>query len=283
MQPYPASERILCQFAAYLGSSNISQKTIKAYLSGIRFHHIVSNLQDPEISGMARLQYVLRGIKMTQAKQGTKAQKKRLPVTPRILLTIHPILSRKQSFDSTMLWAAFLTCFYGFMRAGEVTIPNNSSYDPTVHLNFADLAFNDASNPSMMRVNIKASKTDPFRTGVQIYIGITSNTLCPIKAMLAYLSMRGQHPGLLFHYLSGSPLTKQRFVADFRSSLTEAGLSSSDYAGHSFRIGAATTAAANGIEDSVIQTLGRWKSNAYLLYVKINPQQLAAISSHISK
>ena len=41
------------------------------------------------------------------------------------------------------------------------------------------------------------------------------------------------------------------------------------YAGHSFRIGAASTAAANGIEVSIIQTLGRWISSAYLDYIRI--------------
>ncbi len=52
------------------------------------------------------------------------------------------------------------------------------------------------------------------------------------------------------------------------------------YNGHSFRIGAATTAAAKGIEDAIIQTLGRWQSTAYLryMYVKIPRERLAAIS-----
>ncbi len=45
--------------------------------------------------------------------------------------------------------------------------------------------------------------------------------------------------------------------------------------GHSFRIGAATTAVVVGIADSSIQTLGRWQSAAFLIphdYVSlINP------------
>ena len=54
------------------------------------------------------------------------------------------------------------------------------------------------------------------------------------------------------------------------------------YAGHSFRIGAATTAAAAGVEDSIIKTLGRWESAAYLLYLRIPRERLAALSKLLS-
>ena len=41
------------------------------------------------------------------------------------------------------------------------------------------------------------------------------------------------------------------------------------YADHSFRAGAATTAAASGTEDPLIKTMGRWESSTYLLYIRI--------------
>ncbi len=64
-----------------------------------------------------------------------------------------------------------------------------------------------------------------------------------------------------------------------RQALQQAGVDHSKYNGHSFRIGAATTAAAKGIEDSLIQTLGRWESLAYLQYVQIPKEYLAGYSS----
>jgi len=48
------------------------------------------------------------------------------------------------------------------------------------------------------------------------------------------------------------PLSKTKFVEEVRQGLLAANLPAHHYAGHSFRIGAATTAVSAGIEDSTI-------------------------------
>ena len=42
------------------------------------------------------------------------------------------------------------------------------------------------------------------------------------------------------------------------------------YTGHSFRIGAATSAAARGVPLAVIQHMGRWKPNAFQHYIRLH-------------
>ena len=72
--------------------------------------------------------------------------------------------------------------------------------------------------------------------------------------------MRGVGPGTLLKFADGRPLTRNQFVAQVRDALVAAGINEGSYSGHSFRIGAATTAAAKGVEESVIKTLVRWES-----------------------
>ena len=114
-------------------------------------------------------------------------------------------------------------------------------------------------------------------------MGRMGDDLCPVSALLNYLQARGSNPSPLFHWQDGTPLCKSKFVENVRAALAKAGLPAADYVGHSFRIGAATTAATAGVEDSTIQTLGRWQSSSYLLYIRLEPSRLAAMSSTLAK
>ena len=78
-----------------------------------------------------------------------------------------------------------------------------------------------------------------------------------MASLLVYLALRGREPGPLFKTKDGRFLTKQIFIARVRSALSILGYDYSLYAGHSFRIGAAITAAECGIDDSLIKILER--------------------------
>ena len=111
------------------------------------------------------------------------------------------------------------------------------------------------TNPSILQVTIKGSKTDQVRQGITIVVGRSDSYICPVKSVLAYVTSRGFKSGPLFCHTDGTPLTRQQLVNRLRETLTQAGVECCRFSGHSFRIGAAITAAAKGIPDSTIQTL----------------------------
>ena len=100
-------------------------------------------------------------------------------------------------------------------------------------------------------------------------------------ALLAYLAVRGPTDGPLFLKKDRTAITWEWLISRLRDGLSACGIDSKAYAGHSFRIGAATTAAEKGIEDSTIM-LGRWKSEAFQLYVRTPREALAAISGRLA-
>ena len=99
--------------------------------------------------------------------------------------------------------------------------------------------------------------------------------------MLAYLTLQGSAPGPLFLFQDGQPLTHSALTSWVRQMAAAAGIPG-NFSSHSFRIGAATVAARNGIPDHQIQTLGRWSSDAYKLYIQTRAEVLASLSSRLA-
>ena len=193
------------------------------------------------------IEYVLRGAKRERAKSRPGAKRVRLPITPEILRRIRRVWQQDEtSYDKIMLWGAVCACFFGFLRSGEITVPTLAGYEAGTHLSMADVTVDVPALPQVIRLNIKASKTDPFRQGVSVYLGRTGNTLCPLVAMLSYLAARGTEPGPLFRLKDGRPLTKAAFVTGVRQALLQAGVDAKNYSGHSFRIGAAMHHSSSG-------------------------------------
>ena len=179
-------------------------------------------------------------------------------------------------------WVACNLAFFGFLRSAEFTVPNLASFSPSIHLGLDDVAVDSMSSPSCLRLHIKASKTDPFRKGIFLNIGRGEFPLCAIRSLLAYLTLRGNAPGPLFLFRDGRPLTRALLTSWLRDILSSAGIQG-NLSSHSFRIGATTVAARNGIPDHQNQALGRWTSSAYLSYIPTPAESLSQLSKQLSR
>ena len=157
-------------------------------------------------------------------------------------------------------------------------MPATSAYEASQHLSLDDVSAVKSTPISTIAIRIKCSKTDQFHRGVSIYFSRTGAALCPVSALLDYLVQRGTQCGPLFRFSNGQPLTRAKLVAVVQQALTSSGLDVSKYTGHSFRIGAATTALRAGISDAKIKMLGRWESSAYQLYLHTPREELYSIS-----
>ena len=216
-------------------------------MSAVRHLHLTAGHKDP-LKDTVQLELVLKGIKRWRP----RSERYRVPITPYILQTmLIVLLQNPQEYNIMMLWAACCLGCFAFPRSGEFTAPA-STFDPTWHLSLQDILIDSHATPSMLEIKIKASKTDQTRRGVSLFVGRTYNYLCPVTAILAYLAVRGTSLGPLFLLKDGTTLRCQKLVKMVKSTLQLAGIDPSGYSGHSFRIGAATTAAAKGIDADTI-------------------------------
>ena len=261
----PSSEVTLIHFVTHL-SNTVSYGTIKVYLAAVKNLHTEFGFP-LDFTSMPLLYKTLRGIKCSQR----VPKRVRYPITISVLHTIYSKLKpfHSQEVDSSMLWAAFTLAFFGFLRSSEFTC--NSKFDPQTHLSRADIIFQpNIFSPNLLEITIKKSKTDPFRETAKLTIARSNSNVCAVTALQDYLlQTHGNSTSQpLFRFTDGRYLTRASLTNNLRALLHVCGLDSTNFASHSFRIGAATTAGAVGIPDWLIKVLGRWKSNAYQTYIK---------------
>ena len=192
-----------------------------------------------------------------------------MPITPAILLTIKSYLNLSLH-DDLMLWAACCTAFFGFLRAAEFTT-HPTAICKEKFLALSDLSIDRHPVPEQVFIKLRFSKTDQFGKGCTLVFVRSTSPICPVAAMMSYLWVRGSAKGPLFLNSDHTPLTKGKLNGRLQSIFKAAGFRDT-FTMHSFRVGAATTAATLGFPEYLIKALGRWSSDAYKVYVKLSVQ-----------
>ena len=195
----------------------------------------------------------------------------RRPVTSAVLADLLTAIQHSPTLgrhDSLMLSAAFTLAFFGFLRVSEFTTPSSHRFNPRIHPTLADIRWAKDHFTLLLR----HSKTDQYFKGQTIRFPRIRGSLCPFTAMDRYATNRGpvRTPGCtpLFVFASGHPLTRPTFLKYLRQLLQEAHYPPAAFNTHSFRIGAATSAAHSGVPASTIKRLGRWRSRAFGRYIR---------------
>ena len=275
IQEFPITEQQLSLYVTSL-STRLACKTIKSYLSGIQYFSLYAG-QPIQISDMDRLYYIMRGIKRRQGNRFSRGL--RQPIT---VLHMQQILQhlRRSSFlprDRQLWWSAITLAFFGLLRCSEYTTPTTRSFLVHSCLMFSDISFCPKNH--YVIIHLKSSKTDPFRKGVNLFIGATNNFLCPVIALRTFVNSRGSTQGPLYTFSDGTFLTRGRITDLLKRCFSNTcGLST-----HSFRIGGATALAAAGVSDSTIQIMGRWSSDCFKRYLRIPPNTTVSLAKQMSK
>ncbi|VDI08973.1 Hypothetical predicted protein [Mytilus galloprovincialis] len=178
----------------------------------------------------------------------------RLPITRDLLSKIYNVLPAvcHNDFETKLFQASFSLAFFGFLRVGELTADHKHASTQSHAIEYNDIKINLSS----IEIRLRSSKTDQCCTGTTIVIDVRPGDVCAVFALRNYLKVRPNVAGQLFCHFDGTPVTRYQFSGVLKKSLNVLGLSQGKYSSHSFRIGAATSAAMNGLSDSEIQAMG---------------------------
>ena len=112
-----------------------------------------------------QLELVLKWLK----RRRPRSQDSWLPITPFVLQTMKSVLDKDpHKYDNILLWAAYCLGFFVFLRSAEFTIPSSRQFDPTCHLTPQDIAVDNVQQPAVMKIRIKASKTDQTKISIDL-------------------------------------------------------------------------------------------------------------------
>ena len=148
----------------------------------------------------------MRGIKRSQG----STSKPHLPITIKHLQLFREFLQpdTTTNCDNKMIWSAICIAFFGFLRISEFTCDNVKRFHSGT-LTREDVQFYpSASDATSVSLNIKASKTDPFRKGMNLIIRATGSEICPVRALNDYLLTANLSAGPIFMYRNGKPLSR---------------------------------------------------------------------------
>ncbi len=193
---------------------------------------------------------------------------------------------------------ACLVGFQGLFRVSEfVSCSRSRMFAGGRNLLRSDISFVRVRGTPAARVYLRGSKTDPHNLGREfVFLSSPGSPLCPVYWLVKYFAAsRGAlASGPAFVHCSRSPVSSRArrsgppFVtaADVRKALKDVasrlGQDASRVSAHSLRIGGAMALVEAGIPLDDIRILGRWRSDAFLQYVRMTWTRLQAASRAVS-
>ena len=173
--------------------------------------------------------------------------------------------SSEDSFGQKLFRAVFLVGYYASLRVGEYAVSGVDKHT----LRLEDVVFLEEDGLQSFMLVLNSSKCSNLPAKLVVPAG-AEGELCAVSALKEYLVERGNMEGLLFKLKSGAPLRARDVNLALRRAAAAAGLDPKGFSGHSLRAGRTTDLVEMGLADTVIRQSGRWKSDAFLQYVRFD-------------
>ncbi len=158
--------------------------------------------------------------------------------------------------------AIFSMAFHACARIGEMACSNGQQQH-------AILAQNVCLGSDQVAATFVSFKHHRGVTPLTRMLLETCREVCPARLLTEYSTIRpGTWSGPLFLWRSGRQVEASEVRLSLHRCLERAGEDTTGLTPHSFRIGSVSEATDRGASDTQVRRMGRWRSNAYMMYVR---------------
>ena len=263
-QRCPMDRVLLVAFIAACAST-YSGSALRNIVYGIRAWHIVHGQQwsvdNPEVEA------VLEGA--SRLAPANSCRMKRAPWTVTMIERVRGHLNLALPLDAAV-FACLTSTFWSASRLGEMTVSSLTAFNPSKHIKVSDvspMADRHGANVTVFHL----PRTKCSSTGEDVFWAVQTGPADPSAAYQNHILVNNPSDSeFLFSYLHKSgrrrPLTRTAFLARIGEAAAAAGLEIP--AGHGLRIGAVLEYLLRGVPFDVVKSLGRWSSDAFVLYLR---------------
>ena len=264
--PVEPTPDTLSFFAVFM-SHHIEPRSVLNYLSGIcqQLEPYFDNVRTSRRSPL-----VERTMKGCLHLKGSPTKCKCALTFDDLKKVVHK-LGNSTSHDDLLFKAMLLTGFFTLMRLGELSFPDEKHLRNWKKVTKRSSVIVAGDQYEFL---LPAHKADPFFEGNRIIVKKEQHcTINPLAVFHEYITSRDllfplSSPLWVMH--NSSIPTRQFFVTRLRHFFDR------DVTGQSMRAGGATSLAEHGVSPALIQFMGRWSSDAFLIYIRKNPVLIQA-------
>ncbi|KAG2056796.1 hypothetical protein BDR06DRAFT_879473 [Suillus hirtellus] len=262
-QRCPASSILVLSFLAACAGM-YSGKTLDSYFYGIRAWHLLHGL--PWSVDQAQASLTLEGAKSLAPLSSSRP--KRAPFTVALLLALHSTLDLSTPLHAAV-YACLTTSFFTIARMGEFTVPSLKDFNRQKHVTVGDIRHEvDRHGFNVTVFHLPRTKTSP--TGEDVYWATQSGLVDPLAALTNHLHVNNPSTSdalFSWRHVSGlHVLTHSAFLKCLKEVSTRSG--QGDLKGHGIRIGSTLEYLLRGVPFDTVKTMGRWSSDAFVLYLR---------------
>jgi hypothetical protein len=290
--PWPLTTGVFRAFATWcVGKRNLQPSTVRTYLSSLKFVHHMRGLPCDHLDKDKVMTIILRGAFNHFLMKKTVSSTRRVVTFPLLRVLGHRIArSQWDPLSKQVIWSAATTAFFASTRLGEILASEEQDFSPSSDLLWEDVIFTDTPGSESVLIRLKQPKSGEKEGEYVDLFPFLGYNCCPVRTLRELRAQQIEagtyHPSLpVFRFKSGANLTPSHFntvLADLLSDLCSPG--SNTITCHSFRAGIPSTVSMfpELATSDLVKGWGRWKSECYTLYTRLQLHQRAGIFGQIA-